>query len=320
MGKTIGILGALAVVAALALAGTASAAQLIDRDAAGLRLSVNAKGEALLTYRKNGTIKHVLVWGAINALPPTADAPQVKFRVDYAGGWGKYRSLYWQHFANTCKAYTGPAIPNLVAACTAPDGTYWAAQQWPQPLPDLGFAPWLPTQRQQWLEVSHWSGPVAELETGMHWVYDGRFQSVFGRFMYNGQPVYGFGTTRVGAPTDGYGRLIYLDTLDSAYGAGWRRENSFVAHNPSGAFCYGFYPFDPTTGGYHHPPGQTAKRGPAIGSEYRLFAEGPGVTPDVATTVRPLHPFDRDNQADVLLEQQAGDLIASWGDRSCRTT
>ena len=121
MGKTIGILGALAVAAALALAGTASAAQLIDRDAAGLRLSVNAKGEALLTYRKNGAIKHVLVWGAINALPPTADAPQVKFRVDYAGGWGKYRSLYWQHFANTCKAYTGPALPNLVAACTAPN-------------------------------------------------------------------------------------------------------------------------------------------------------------------------------------------------------
>jgi hypothetical protein len=320
MGKTIGILGALAVAAALAVAGTASAAQLIDRDAAGLRLSVNAKGEALLTYRKNGAIKHVLVWGAINALPPTADAPQVKFRVDYAGGWGKYRRLYWQHFANTCKAYTGPALPNLVAACTAPDGTYWAAQQWSQPLPDLGFAPWLPTQRQQWLEVSHWSGPVAELETGMHWVYDGRFQSVFGRFTYNGQPVYGFGTTRVGAPTDGYGRLIYLDTLDSAYGAGWRRENSFVAHNPSGAFCYGFYPFDPTTGGYHHPPGQTAKRGPGIGSEYRLFAEGPGVTPDVATTVQPLHPFDRGNQADVLLEQQAGDLIASWGDRSCRTS
>ena len=55
-------------------------------------------------------------------------------------------------------------------------------------------------------------------------------------------------------------------------------------------------------------------------SEYRLFAEGPGVTPDVATTVQPLHPFDRNNQADVLLEQQAGDLIASWADRSCRTS
>ena len=308
------------VVAGLALAGTASAAQLIDRDAVGVRLSVNSKGEALLTYRKGGATKRVLIWGAVNALPPNAGTQQVKFHVDYAGGWGKYRSLYWQHFPSTCGHYDGPALPNVVAACKAPDGTYWAAQQWPQPLPDLGFTPWLSTQRQQWLEVSHWSGPVAQLETGMHWVYDGRFQSIFGRYTYAGQPVYGFGTTRVGAPTDGFGRLIYLDTLDSAYGQGWRRENSFVAHNPSGAFCYGFYPFDPTQGGYQHPPGQTAKRGPGLGSQYRLFAEGPGVTPDVAAVVQPLHPYDRSNPADVALEQQSADLIASWGDRSCRTS
>lgn len=312
-------MGVIAVAAAaLAFAGTASAAQLIDRDAAGLRLAVNTKGEALLTYHKGGAVKHVLVWGAINALPPTADAPQVKFSVDYAGGWGKYHSLYWQHFKNACRPYDGPQLPNVVAACTAPDGTYWAAQQWPQPLPDLGFTPWLPTQQQQWLEISHWSGPVAVLEAGMHWVYDGRFQSIFGRYTYQGQPVYGFHTTSVGAPTDGFGRLIYLDTFDSVYGPGWRRENSFVSHNPSGVFCYGFYPFDPTKGGYHYPPGQTAKRGPGTGTLYRLFAEGPGVTPDIALTVQPLHPFDARNPADVSLEQQQGSLIDEWGDKSCR--
>jgi len=315
-------LGIFAAVAgmALALSGVVSAAQLIDRDAVGLRLSVNAKGEALLTYTKGGATKHVLVWGAINALPPTADGQQVKFHVDYAGGWGKYRTLYWQHFTGSCKPYTGPALPNVVAACTAPDGSYWAAQQWAQPLPDLGFAPWLPTQLQQWLEVSHWSGPVAELETGMHWVYDGRFKTIFGRYTYNGQPVYGFGTTRVGAPTDGFGRLIYLDTYNSVYGAGWRRENSFVAHNPTGVFCYGFYPFDPTRGGYHYPPGQTAKRGPGTGEKYAIFAEGPGVTPDIETFVEPLHAFDGHNPADVALEQQQAQLIASWGDKSCRTS
>jgi hypothetical protein len=103
------------------------------------------------------------------------------------------------------------------------------------------------------------------------------------------------------------------------YGEGWRRENSFVAHNPSGVFCYGFYPFDPTQGGYHYPPGQTAKRGPGIGEQYRLFAEGPGVTPDVATIVQPLHPFDSRNPADVALEQQQAQMLSSWGDKSCRT-
>ncbi|MBV8066237.1 MAG: hypothetical protein JOY73_11975 [Actinobacteria bacterium] len=304
----------------LVVPGTASAAQLIDRDATDVHLSVDARGEALLTYHRGDAVKHVLVWGAINALAPVAGAQQVKFQVDYAGGWGKYRTLYWQHFAGRCGTYTGPALPNLVAACTAPDGTDWAAQEWPQPLPDLGFTPWLAAQRQQWLELSHWSGPVAQLETGMHWVYDGRFQSIFGRLTYQGQAVHGFGTTHQGAPTDGFGRLIYLDTFDSVYGEGWHRENSFVAHNPSGVFCYGFYPFDPTRGGYQHPPGQTATRGPGLGTEYRVFAEGPGVTPDVEALVSPLHPFDRSNPADVALEQQGAAQIVSWGDKSCKTS
>ncbi|MBV8480551.1 MAG: hypothetical protein JOY72_09630, partial [Actinobacteria bacterium] len=103
-------------------------------------------------------------------------------------------------------------------------------------------------------------------------------------------------------------------------GEGWHRENSFVAHNPSGVFCYGFYPFDPTRGGYQHPPGQTATRGPGLGTEYRVFAEGPGVTPDVEALVSPLHPFDRSNPADVALEQQGAAQIVSWGDKSCKTS
>jgi hypothetical protein len=310
------VLAALA--CALVLPGAAWSAQLIDRDAVGLSLAVDGKGEALLTYHTHGLLRHVLVWGAINALPPSSGAKQVKFQVDYAGGWGKYRKLYWQTFRDACRAYDGPQLPNVIAACTAPDGSYWAVQQWPQPLPDLGFTPWLPTQRQQWMELSHWTGDVAQIETGMDWVYSGRFQDLFGRLTYLGNPVYGFGTTRYGAPTDGFGRLIYLDTYDSTYGTGWRRENSFVPHNPTGVFCYGFYPFDPTRGGYVHPPGQTGLRGPGTGTQYRLFAEGPGVTPDVATIVTGLHPFDRTSQADVGLQNEQSALLASWGDRSCR--
>jgi hypothetical protein len=286
--------------ACLAAAGAASAAQLVDRNVAGVRLSVDAKGEALLTYRKGGAVKHVLVWGAVNALPPSAGGHQVQFKLDYAGGWGKYHTLYWKTFRGSCGTYDGPALPNVVAACKAPDGSYWAAQRWPQPLPDLGYTPW-----------------TAELETGMDWVYSGRFQDLFGRYTYRGAPVYGFGTTRLGAPTDGFGRLIYLDTFDSVYGPGWRRENSFVSHNPTGAFCYGFYPFDPTKGGYAHPPGQTAVRGPGTGTQYRLFAEGPGVTPDVAVIVPGLHPYDPRNPQDVALQQEQSAVLAGYGDRSC---
>jgi hypothetical protein len=259
----------------------------------------------------------VLLWGAINALPPTPGGHQVKLKVDYSGGWGTYHTLYWKHFVGSCGRYDGPALPNVVAACKAPDGSYWAAQSWPQPLPDLGFTPWTPQLRAMWLEVSHWTGDVAQLETGTNWVYSGRFQDLFGRFTYKGQPVYGFGTTRFGAPTDGFGSLIYLDTYNSVYGPGWRRENSFVSHNPTGVFCYGFYAFDPTKGGYRHPAGATAKRGPGIGEQYRLTASGPGVTPNVSVTVAGLHPYDASNPQDVAWQTQESQLLLSWNDHLC---
>ena len=52
-----------------------------------------------------------------------------------------------------------------------------------------------------------------------------------------------------------------------AYGTGWRRENSFLTHTGTGAFCYSFNPH----GG--RPAGK--------GTHYRATVEGPGVTPDV---------------------------------------
>jgi hypothetical protein len=301
--------------AALSLTGTASAAQFIDRNATGVRIQANAKGEALFTYRAHGVLRHVLVWGAVNARFPAAGTAQVRFKLDYSGGW---HSRHTSSFAGTCGRYDGPALPDLVAACKAPDGSYWAAQSWQRPLPDLGFAPWTPVLAQHWLEVSHWTGDVAKLETGTNWVYGGRFQSLFGRYTYLGQPVFGFHTTNYGAPTDGFGRLIYLDTFNSVYGAGWRRENSFVPHNPTGAFCYGFYPFDPTKGGYIHPAGWTGKRGPGTGEKYRITAGGPGVTPNVATIVTGLHPFDRASPDDVAWQTQQSAVLASYDDRLCR--
>jgi hypothetical protein len=302
----------LVALAALVLASTANAAQLIDRNASRVGLSIDAKGEALLSYSKGGRVKHVLVWGAINAAPPVEGQTQVKFKVDYAGGWGKYHTTYWKGFRGSCGTYDGPALPNLVVACRSADGSYWAVQQWPQPLPDLGFTPWTPELRAQWLEISHWTGELAQLEVHMGWVYND-VQQLFGRFTYAGRPVFGFGTTRVGAPTDNFGRLIYLDTFGSMYGDGWRRENSFVPHNPTGAFCYGFYRFDPNKGGYKHPAGAT-RRGPGVGSQYRLTASGPGVTPNISVVVPAIGAYDPSR----VEERRAADtLLRSYGDKSC---
>ncbi len=311
--KAAGVFAALLV--ALTAAGGADASQLIDRNATGVRLAVNARGEALLTYRVGGTYRHVLAWGAINARHPTSGKRQVRFKWDYSG-----RGRYWLTFRNQCRRYDGPKLAFFVTACAAPDGSYWALQAWQAPLPDLGMTPWLPVQRAWELHLSHWSGPIAHLEAWTDWVYAARYHEVFGRVSYDGQPVHGFTATRRGNPTDGYGRLVYLDTLNSRYGKGWWRENSFLAHNPTGLFCYGFLRYDPTKG-YPHPRGfPSTPRGPGNGEQYRLTVNGPGVTPDVSITIPGLHDYDPNNPADVAYERQQNAFLDSiiGVDKQCR--
>ena len=91
--------------------------------------------------------------------------------------------------------------------------------------------------------------------------------------MYKGYPVHGYTATSTGSPTDSYGRNVYLDTRNSRYGDGWRRENGFLTHKYGGNFCYLFFArksyYDSTT----RPPGQ--------GDLYRATVMGPGVTPIV---------------------------------------
>jgi hypothetical protein len=289
---------------ALALAGAADASQLIARNASHIKLAVNKKGTAMVTYSVRGRVTHLLAWGAVNARPrpATPGIRQVEFKVDYSGGW-KHRRMTWKHFKNRCRAYDGPELAWLVTACKAPNGSYWALQSWQTALPNLGMAPWLRQQKTWWLRLSHWTGPLAELDVYTDWIYGGRFQEAFGRYTYNGQGVRGFGTTRVGAPTDNYGRLLFLDTFNSAYGKGWLRENSFVSHGPPGMFCYGFYRRNPWVGGYAHPRSiPNRKRPSGVGERYRITAAGPGVTPDVMWQGPGLHPYNRANPSDVSLE------------------
>jgi hypothetical protein len=304
---------------ALVSATAAGASQLVTRNAGHPRLAVNAKGEALVTYTEKGATRRVLVWGAKNALPPTQGRHQVSFKLDYSGGWTTHHTKYWKTFRNVCLPYTGPALDFFAAACDAADSSHWALQAWQEQLPDLGFTPWTPLQRSWDLHISHWSGPLPKLEVWTDWVYSGRYQQVFGKYSYDGEPIYGFHTTRTGAPTDGYGRLIFLDTYDSRYGPGWRRENSFVSHNPTGIWCYGFFQFDATL--YPHPKNLKEKmRGPGTGEKYRLSADGPGVTPDVSVVVPGLHDYNPNDPSDVAYERQQNALLDSivGVDKQCR--
>jgi hypothetical protein len=294
--KTVALL--LSSAAALALTAPAPASELIDRSAWNARLAVDGSGRALVTYRAQGGVHHVLAWGAIDARQPTRSRPQVAFRKDYSG-------RTWTSFKGACRAYDGPALGFLVSACAAPDGSYWALQSWRRTLPNFDGRPSARLGAPE-LRLSHWSGPTATLEAWNDWVYGGHFHHLFGRYTYGGRPVHGFSATTVGNPTDTYGRNIYVDTFDSRYGKGWRRENAFLAHNPTGVFCYGFYKFTP--------------RGPGNGAQYRLSAIGPGVTPDVSITLAGLHDYNPNDPADVAYEQQQNalqDSVAA-GDKKCR--
>ncbi len=293
-----GLLVLVAVLAAL-LSSTASASQLIDRNATGVKLAVNAKGEAMLTYTAGGKLKHVLAWGGVNAVAPTHGRAQVELKLDYSGGYGKYRRDYWKTFGHSCGAYDGPDLHWTIAsvpACKAPDGSYWAVQSWQRALPNYGATP-TATQAVWELRLSHWTGQLATLSVSTDWAWH-QWDHLFGTFTYNSSPVYGFRSTAGGNPLDSFGRNIYVDTLDSAYGPGWKRENSFLAHTGTGAFCYSVNPHG------SHPAGK--------GTSYRATVIGPGVTPDVFWEGAAPGAYDKS------LDALANEDIAQLGDKLCK--
>jgi hypothetical protein len=287
------------VVLAGAFVANASASQLIARNATHVRLAVNSAGVALITFKergKKGKVRHILARGAINARPPIPDGKQVKFKIDYAGGWGFYhKRQYWKHFHNVCGPYEGPDLAWFVAACTMPDGSHWALQAWQRMLPNFGTKASASRSARE-LRLSHWNTDLPILTINTDWSYHGQWDHLWGTFTYLNNPVYGFSHTRSGNPLDDWGRNVYVDTFNSGYGKGWKRENSFLTHEPTGGFCYGFSP--------HRKPSTVTGKG----TKYRATVSGPGVTPDVFWTGPAPGPFDEilDDQANAQQEQDLG--------------
>ena len=281
------------VAALFLLPEAAQASQLIARNTSSESLVVSKDGKALLTYHARGRVWRVLAWGAVGARFPSATQSQVAFRIDRSGGWGSTGRPVWKTLRNACGPYRGPAIPFVLAACTAPDGSHWAIQRWRRHRANYGVPPWKSGHDAWELRLSHWRGPVAQLEVWLDWSYSGRWHHLFGRYTYLGKPVHGFAWTPQGDPVDTYGRVLSLDTLDSRYGPGWQRENGFLARPPDGTFCYGFVP---------HRLASGEVRPPGVGRRYRLATSGPGVTPDVAWEGAALHDFRPDDPGDRELE------------------
>ena len=201
---------------------------------------------------------------------------------------------YWQTF--TCPKYDGPELGWLKAACKAPDGSYWAVQSWQRLLPNYGVAS-TPKQEAWEVHLAHWDGDPPVLTIDTDWSFT-QWEHLFGSFTYRGKGVFGYRVTPDGQPLDTYGRNLYVDTLDSVYGTGWKRENSFLAHNPTGVFCYSINPHPP------HPAGN--------GSRYRATISGPGLTPDMVWEGASPGPYDK--AADAIKNL----AIAALNDKLCK--
>src|SRR6478609_4281778 len=161
------------VMAALAAPAVAAASKLIVRNATHITLKVNAKNRAVVSFRAKGIVRHVLVWGAINAKPPDRAHPdsQVKFHVDYSGGsaspWG---GGYWRRVKNACTRWRGSGLTLAVTVCTLPDGSHWALQSWKRLMPNGGYkCCQTPQQGKRELHISHWKGPLAQLWLQWNW-------------------------------------------------------------------------------------------------------------------------------------------------------
>ena len=268
-----------ALAAAVGLApGASASAGFGDVGVRSPTLEVNESGIALVSYgTRAGARRHVLVWGAVDALAnPTQGSSQRAFRLDYSGGWkSRHDARYWRRFRNACRRYDGPRLPFFVAGCKAPDGSYWALQAWSRNLPMRGLDPWTERQRQPELHVSHWTGALPRLEVYRHYTYGNANQGFFGRLTYRGAPVYG---TRSPSPRvhDPWARNVSIDVLDSDYGPGWKHDTAITTHRGNGGFCYTFTPQAPPHG---YPSGWRGGNG--LGRRYRVTVMGPGVTPIV---------------------------------------
>ena len=160
-----------------------------------------------------------------------------------------------------------------MTACKASDGSYWALQKWQRMLPNYGVRARAPTQAVWELRLSHWTGDLPVLTIDTDWAWH-QWDHLFGTFTYGGEPVFGYKSTPAGVPLDTFGRNIYVDTFNSKYGQGWKRENSFLTHTNTGVFCYSFNPHG-------------ARIPTARARSTARPSKGPGVTPgrDVAGRV-----------------------------------
>ena len=262
-----------------ALAAPASRERGALRPQRGARstLAVNRKGEALVSYvRSDGQPRHVARLGGRQRQPavdPDGAAGALPF--DYAGGWGKYRNpRYWQAFRDACVPYDGPPLRTSSPRARRPTARTGRCS------PGGGGCRCSASHRGS----PSTRGASSTSRTGRASCRSSR-SSPTGRTAAAGRVSSGASPTSAhrctvsprpakGNPKERYGRNVYIDTLDSVYGPGWKRESGILTHRPTGTFCHSFVPQKPHPG---YP--SKAMRPAAPGKALPRHGDGPGRDP-----------------------------------------
>jgi hypothetical protein len=286
------LLASAALAASMAVsAAPAHASQMIAQNAKYVSLRVGKLGGtqvALVTYYAQGSVHHVLLWGAINGSANPRTGAETKFHVNYSGGygttWGGNAWKTLRNERNLCSTTSVPAsqrVPMKVVECEIPaTGQYWALQQWRRLMPNMGGYPRSPVALE--LHASHWNTALPVLWLKWDWATGGGlYDHLYGLMSYRGKAVYGTQNTATGDPTDSYGRNVYVDIQNSHWhgdsqGDHWYRFNSFLTHQSRGDFCASVYPYNAALSTMDQS-GQVAGQA----TQYRATAMGPGVTPIV---------------------------------------
>jgi len=196
---------ALGVLVLAAMPGAAEGSIKIAGNVKNPALRVNAKGYATITYTRGGRRTSAVV-------TPSG-------RVRY------YRRAGGRDVSSPSSAV---GLPMLVTLRATPNGRFFALQAWRR-------LRWGPVE----LRFSRWRGAPTLLTLGAvccKW----RSEIVRGRVTFHGRPVYGFGSTPSGNPTDKYGRNVYLDTYRRG---GWKRMMGILARRPTGFFRLWIRPY-----------------------------------------------------------------------------
>ena len=144
--------------------GTASASQLIARDARDVTLRRQREG----ARRSSATPRR----GSAGTCSRGARSTRSTRRPDRRAGRLPARLLGRlaartarrspSGSATSAAATQGRSSPWFVTGCTMPDGSHWAVQSWQRGLPNLGLDPWKPLQGSRELRLSRWSTRAAE--------------------------------------------------------------------------------------------------------------------------------------------------------------